>query len=287
MDRVQRLLSMIDTSGIGLEVGPGYNPLLRKADGFRVETLDHGNAEQIREKYRNDKSVDISKIEEVDFVWDGRPLSTVIGKPGNYDYIVASHVIEHTTDFVGFLNECQKLLKPNGILLLAVPDKRRCFDLIQSMTTTGMVLQAHLERRSRHPPGCIFDYAAYGLLRDGAGGWPAGSDAPLSFAGTIQAAHSLFKRAHESLEYIDAHAWRFTPSSFRLILEDLNEIGAVELRESEFYGSEIHEFYISLSRAGAGSSLDRISLINEMIMELREVVVKWPTPHADAASKES
>ncbi|WP_345821111.1 methyltransferase domain-containing protein [Methylobacterium fujisawaense] len=274
MDRVKRLLSMLDTSGIGLEVGPGYNPLLKKSDGFRVETVDHGTAEQIREKYRGDKTVDISQIEEVDFVWDGRPLSEVIGKSDSYDYIVASHVIEHTTDLIGFLKECQILLKSDGILLLAVPDKRRCFDVLQAMTTTGAVLQAHFERRTRHSPGLIFDYVAYGMLRDGAGGWPAGSDAPLSFAGTVKTAYELFERARESQEYIDAHAWRFTPSSFRMILKDLHEIGAINFLEQDFHGSDIHEFYISLSKNGTGCPLDRLSLAKETLEELGEITFK-------------
>ena len=124
MTRTELILSMIDLSGIGLEIGPGYNPLLPKSFGHRVETLDHATAEQIREKYRNDPSVDISRIEEVDFVSDGRSIAEVVSKSGHYDYIVASHVIEHTTDMLGFLKDCQTLLKKTGNLVLAVPDKR-------------------------------------------------------------------------------------------------------------------------------------------------------------------
>jgi hypothetical protein len=50
---------------------------------------------------------------------------------------------------LGFLKDCETLLKQGGILVLAVPDKRRCFDLLQPLTSTGMILQAHAERRVR------------------------------------------------------------------------------------------------------------------------------------------
>lgn len=273
MDRTQRLFSMVDASGNGLEIGPGYNPLFPKRDGHQVETLDHGTAAEIREKYRDDPSVDISRIEEVDHVWRGEPIAELVGKPGHYHYIVASHVIEHTTDLVGFLNDCQTLLKPEGILLLAVPDKRRCFDVLQPMTTTGAALQAHLEKRTRHPPGLVFDYVAYGMLRGGSSGWRAGSEAPLSFAGELAQAKQMFARAQTSVEYIDAHAWRFTPSSFRLLIRDLREIGASDLREKEFYESDIHEFYVSLSRTGSGCPYDRLALAKMAVIESQEVLL--------------
>ena len=275
MDRTTRLIGMIDTSGVGLEIGPGYNPLLSKAAGYKIETVDHGTAEEIRQKYKGNPTVDISRIEDVDFIWDGRPLAEVVDKPGHYDYIVASHVIEHTTDFIDFLNNCQLLLKPEGILLLAVPDKRRCFDVLQSLTSTGSILQAHLERRTRHSPGLIFDDVAYSMLRGGAGGWVPASKEPLAFFHNVsKTAHDAmfhFENARSSNHYIDTHAWRFTPSSFRMILKDLSDIGKIELREKEFHGSDIHEFYVSLSRSGAGCPFDRAELAKMILTEMREV----------------
>src|SRR5215472_16236774 len=123
MTRNELLLSMFDSSGVGLEIAAGFNPLLPKA-GYRVETLDHAAADELRHKYQNDPNVDVAKIEEVDFVADGRPIAEVVGKPGYYDYIVASHVIEHAPDLLGFLKGCETLLKHHGTLVLAVPDKR-------------------------------------------------------------------------------------------------------------------------------------------------------------------
>ncbi len=124
LDRRDLLLSLINTQGVGLEIGPGFNPLVPKSQGYRVETLDHATREDLAAKYANAPGVDVSRIEVVDHVSTGASVFDAVGKPAHYDYIVASHVIEHTTDMLGFLKDCQRVLKPDGVLALAVPDKR-------------------------------------------------------------------------------------------------------------------------------------------------------------------
>jgi predicted SAM-dependent methyltransferase len=156
-DRTKLLLSMFDASGFGLEVGPSYNPLLPKSRGYNVETIDHADAAALREKY----SDNASQIEEVDYVSDGRSILETIGKKERYDFIFASHVIEHVTDIVRFIQDCEALLKPDGLLVLAVPDKRFCFDALRPLSTVGQALQAYLEKRKRHSPGVLFDQAFY------------------------------------------------------------------------------------------------------------------------------
>ena len=164
--RVEFLRSLINLEGRGLEIGPGYNPLVPKAEGFRVETADYTDAAGLRAKYA-EAQVDASRIEEVDHVLEGgQTLAEAIGRPGAFDYLVASHVIEHTPDLLGFLKSCETLLAPDGVLLLAIPDKRHCFDVFQPLTTTGSVLQAHLDGRIRPTPGAIFDDSG---LQRGAG----------------------------------------------------------------------------------------------------------------------
>jgi SAM-dependent methyltransferase len=284
MDRNKLLLSLFDLSGIGLEIGPSYNPLVPKSSGRRIETLDHASAGELRERYRNAANVDISRIEEVDYVSDGRPLAEVVNKPGHYDYIVASHVIEHTPDMLGFLKDCQTLLKEQGVLVLAVPDKRRCFDVFQPLTSTGMVLQAHLERRTRHTPGQVFDFVAYNGLRDGLSGWTSGADGPLTFAHDLAFARYALEQAISSANYVDAHVWRFTPSSFRLLLNDLNEGGELSLREQFFAESDSLEFFVSLSRRGPGCPFDRLMLANMTIVEQQEIAIGLTGSETEATS---
>src|SRR5262249_49306390 len=273
MDRTALMLSQLDLSGIGLEIGPSFSPLVPKSSGRRIETLDHASAAELRERYRNAANVDITRIEEVDYVSDGRPLAEIVNRQGYYDYIIASHVIAHTPDMLGFLKDCEALLKQDGVLVLAVPDKRRCFDVFQSLSSTGMLLQAHVERRTRATPGLMFDSIAYDGLRHGRSGWNFDDDQPLTFAHDLDFARYGFERAVASDTYVDAHLWRFTPSSFRLIVKDLYEIGHLGLREQFFSETDIFEFFISLSRRGPGCPFDRLTLARMTVAEQQEIPI--------------
>lgn len=98
-NRNDLLFSLFNTTGTGLEIRPSFNPLVSKAAGYKVEILDNLSATNLREKYKNAPNVDLSKIEEVDYVSDGGSILKLIGKLNHYDYIIASHVIEHTTEY--------------------------------------------------------------------------------------------------------------------------------------------------------------------------------------------
>ena len=78
--------------------------------------------------------VDVSAVEEVDYISDGRPMTEVIGARHRFDWIVASHVIEHVPDLLAFLIDCEALLKPGGSLVLALPDKRCFFDALRPVS---------------------------------------------------------------------------------------------------------------------------------------------------------
>lgn len=271
MRREDILRAMFDHQGLGLEIGPSYNPLVPKSEGFRVEILDYTDQPGLIAKYTNTPNVDIGKIEVVDYISDGRSMLSLIGEPERYDYIVASHVIEHTPDLLGFLKDCEALLKPEGILVLAVPDKRYCFDLFQPLSTTGTILQAALERRTRPLPGTVFDSIAYDVVKNGAIGWSIDDQGPAEFFSDLDQARQLFNQAKEAQDYIDVHVWRFVPSSFRLIVHDLNALHEIRLKEERFVPGQGHEFYISLSRSGTGYEGRRIDLANAAMHELAAV----------------
>ena len=268
--REMTIRALFDTSGRGLEIGPSYNAIFPKSGGFQVEIVDHAPTEDLRAKYSNEPNIDASRIEEVDHVWDGRPLSVVIGVRGKYDYIVASHVIEHIPDMLSFLKECDVLLKPTGVLVLAIPDKRRCFDLLRPLSTTGSVLGAHLDKRKLHTPATAFDHVALFATRKGIAGWSEGEAGIINLGHSLSFAQAVFDRSAGSAEYFDFHAWVFTPSSFRLIIRDLNELGLLALREVSFKTTSSWEFLVTVGRSGTGCALDRLSLLNRIKEELGE-----------------
>ena len=99
--RQEKVLSGLNVKGLGLEIGPNHNPVAPKREGFNVHILDHLSASDLKEKYK-EHGVNLDNIEDVDFVWKGEPLTALIGKNECYDWIIASHVIEHVPDLFTF-----------------------------------------------------------------------------------------------------------------------------------------------------------------------------------------
>lgn len=94
----------------GLNVGSFVNMLSNNEDTIwmNVDILD-------LETYARTYEYNFMKLD----------ASKALPFPDNsYDYVVASHFIEHITLEEGqtFLTECNRILKPNGIIRLAVPD---------------------------------------------------------------------------------------------------------------------------------------------------------------------
>jgi predicted SAM-dependent methyltransferase len=266
--RAEKVLLEINASGNGLEIGPSHNPIAPKSSGYRVEIVDHLSAEDLREKYK-DHNLQLEKIEDVDYVWNGEKLSDLVGKPNQYDWIIASHVIEHVPDLISFFQECEKLLiKGDGVLALVVPDMRYCFDCLSPLTSVGELLDAYQSKRSRPTPGQIFNHYSRASLKNGAIAWSQKERGTISFAHSFSEASEMYKKAVNSSEYIDTHCWRFTPKSFELIMNDLNDLGMIGLSIHSSYETTGCEFHVNLSANNESSKRlsesDRLSLLAEI-----------------------
>ena len=266
VDRNAIIASMLDVAGHGLEIGPSHAPLFPRSRGYSIDILDHASAADLRDKYRG-LGIATDAIEEVDFISDGRLMHDVIGKRDCYDYIVSSHVIEHVTDFVGYFVSCEALLRPGGVAVLAVPDKRFCFDAFQALTTTGEVLEAHSEGQQRHKPSTVFDFYANIASMPIGGAWDQATTGAINLDQSLASAKSYYDKARSSAEYLDVHGWRFTPNSFRLIMRDLYELEVLEIKEKAFYEDGIFEFYIAFSKEAPGCGIPRLELLRRIQRE--------------------
>ncbi len=272
IDRGAKLMHTLKKDGLGLEIGPSHNPIAPKKAGYNVHVLDHASAEELRIKYTGHPVI-LENIEEVDFVWRGEPLSELIGREYCYDWIIASHVIEHVTDVVGFLRQCEKLLTPDGVISLAVPDKRYSFDYYRWPSNTGDALQAFTDSCVRHPSGAVFDHFANAAQMGTRITWGAQDFGDIKMVHTLDEAEEYWKLSIKNDEYIDSHRWKFTPSSFRIILNDLQKLGLTELAEVGGFDTEGFEFWIRLGKRQPNSVIyDRQELSRSMMREIGESI---------------
>jgi SAM-dependent methyltransferase len=154
----------------------------------------------------------------VDFIYTGKPLKETIGDKWPLDYVIASHVIEHVPDLVGWLKDIHEALRPGGALALWVPDKRFTFDAHRRISSHQEIALAHSEKRTRPSLRVIMDHFTHVCALDCYAAW------------TNYNVVSLAEYAHgpEFLElatddfvkgnYIDVHAWVFTPWHFLEII---------------------------------------------------------------------
>ena len=170
MTREQTNLAHIRRDGLGLEIGAGCSPIAPKKQGFRVHVLDHCNKQALIEKYRP-HGIAVENIEEVDFAWDGRPYTELIGRRHVYNWMIASHVLEHTTDLIGFLNDCDSLLKKTPSFRWRFPISVHSFDHFRPITGIGRVIDAARYPPKVHPAGTAAEYFLTVVSRDGRIAW--------------------------------------------------------------------------------------------------------------------
>jgi len=269
MNDKEKVLKYIDKNGWGVEIGPSHNPVAQKKEGYKVHIIDHMNQEALIKKYR-DHQVILENIEEVDFIWQGESYSELTGKNNFYDWIIASQVIEHTPDLIGFLNDCDSILKDDGVLSLVVPDKRYCFDHFRPITGLAKIIDSHYQRNTIHTPGSVAEYYLNVVSKANITAWDP------SITGTYACVHSLedatqgMKSVLNDKTFIDVHAWCFVPQAFRLLIHDLYCLDLTPFKEVGFFPTENHLFYMTLSRKGKGIDKSRIEMLNSIDAEIKE-----------------
>jgi predicted SAM-dependent methyltransferase len=267
MTRKEKVLRHIDRNGFGVEIGPSHSPIAPKREGFKVHVIDHTTREQLRHKYKTEPVV-LENIEEVDFVWSGQSYAELTGKPNFYDWVIASHVVEHSPDLIAVLADCDSLLKDGGVLSLAIPDKRLCFDHFRPITGLARIIDSHHAGNAIHSVGSVAEYFMNVVSKGGKGGWDAHSLGEYRFFHSDKDALEGMRAVREDKAYLDIHNWCFVPHSFRLVLDDLHTLGFTRLREVDFMPTAGFEFFVTLGRHGRGPGISRLEMLQAIESEL-------------------
>ena len=247
--RLDIITAPLDLAGHGLEIGASWRPLLPKAKGYDVRVADHLDQAGLVAKYDGVRPTDA--IEPVDFVLTGPRLTDTIDE--RFDWIVGSHVLEHTVCLVTFLRDAETLLRPGGVLSLAVPDRRYCLDRFRDRTSLGRVIDVFRSEPVIHSEGSVIEFHLNVVSKGESISWDATHTGPFRPLHTLDDVRA--QAAIATGEYVDVHNWVFTPNHLRLLLVDLHALGLVGLREAAFHETVGSEFYIALSPDGPGPNL--------------------------------
>lgn len=247
MNRREKLLHGISVqNSVGVEIGALCRPFLNRDDG-EVIYVDHADTVTLQEKYRNDPDVQPDKIVYVDAVWGENTLFEAIGK--KVDYVVASHVVEHVPDLIGWFKELQSILVNGGEVRLIIPDKRFTYDYLRHETRLPDVVYAHLIKARAPQPHVVHEYVMNVVKLDGSLAWRGQvDDRMLEYHHPLQHAENCALNVLRNGKYHDVHCWVFTPCSFGLLMADLATRGLITFECTDFFDTEpdTNEFFVGL-----------------------------------------
>jgi SAM-dependent methyltransferase len=123
--------------GHGIEIGALHRPL-RVPHAARVSYVDRLPREELYRQYPHLADHDLVRVDIVD---DGERLARVADE--SQDFVIANHFLEHCQDPIGTLLHFFRVLRDDGILYLAVPDKRYTFDCDRPITPLEHLLVDH------------------------------------------------------------------------------------------------------------------------------------------------
>lgn len=215
LSRVEQVFQNIDQRNqTGLEIGALDAPIALPSAG-RVYYADYCSTADLRRNHAGTPTVNVDKIVDVDFITNGGRLQEVVPDNLKFDYVIASHVIEHVPDMISWLQDIGHVLKPSGILSLIVPNKENTFDVRRSVSEQKDFFAAYLQKQEKPSAIQVFDSYRW-HDRDG------------------RIVHTLdytMQMASKALtEYVDCHCWVFTPETFYDEVQPLIDEGLIPFK---------------------------------------------------------
>ena len=236
-ERLGRMLTGIDPARPGLEFGPLSRPLLsRQRSGIRY--VDYLSRAELLEKYRAPGMAERmrpDRIPEIDHVWRGERLRDVVGE--GWCHCLASHMIEHAPDPIGYLAQFAEVLVPGGRINLAIPNRPDTFDHARAPSRPADMLDAWARGLRRPSFGQIFDHLATAY----APGRP-----PADRPALARAAFAAARHAEAEGSYVDVHCHVWSFESFQECWAVLETVGVLPLRLAQAFPPSGAEFIVSL-----------------------------------------
>jgi SAM-dependent methyltransferase len=126
-------------AGDGIEIGALHRPLPVPRSA-RVRYVDRMSLADLRRQYPELNALPVVPPDVID---DGETLVSLA--EASLDFVIANHFYEHCEDPIGAIKQALRVLKPGGILYLALPDKRYTFDAPRPVTPLAHLWEDHRE----------------------------------------------------------------------------------------------------------------------------------------------
>jgi SAM-dependent methyltransferase len=219
IERPKQLLECLSDASHLLEIGPFDKPSLEsiRGPGQEIHYADHLSQSEMVERARQIPGRDPGGVPPIRYVLSQGGYQQISQK---YDVIVSHHCLEHQPDLINHFQEVARLLKPGGVYLCTLPDKRRCFDRYLPLTTLIDVVTAHLEQRTHPPLQAVIEHRCFTVQN-----WVDAPDPTKELDAQLPHMLELALKEYQSHPYVDVHCWKFTSQRLRKILGQLVTLG--------------------------------------------------------------
>lgn len=247
--RKSKLIEYIDFQNHrGIEIGPLVSPLLRKEE-VDVSYLDHCSTEDLKKKYAKDPNVDTAKIMDIDYTWNPKTIAELAQAEKKFDFIIASHVVEHVPNLIAWFETLYSFLNEDGIISLAAPDRRYTFDHYRQETKTSELVAAYIEGRTKPSALQIYDHFSNTTKIEIKQAWKNTLPDELETNNSdrfIKAYRAALKSRDNKDHYIDSHCTVFTDESFIRMVKELVHLDLFHFKILAFHRAEpfAHEFQV-------------------------------------------
>ncbi len=243
-------VNLISTDALVLEIGPFCIPTVKEPP-FHVRYLDVFSTEQLRERAAAMEWADPDLVPRIDYVWSGKPYRSIIET--DFDYVYSAHCVEHQPCLVRHLRDVASVLKSGGAYFATIPDKRYCFDYYRPLSSIADVLDAFEATPNRHSLRTVVEHNVLAIQthNDALRHWKGDHGIePLTLDDvSLERLRGVLDVARKG-QYVDAHAWKFTPQSFANVIHDLENLGLIDFHLTRVYPTVLNtnEFHVVLVR---------------------------------------
>src|SRR5580698_3914698 len=126
-----RLPAFQQLKGLGLEIGALHEPA-QVPPGAAMKYFDAITEGQAAVLF---PEIDASLFVHVDFVGDLDRDGLAQFPEGGFDFVIINHVLEHVANPIRTIEEVFRIVRPGGLAVIGIPDKRYTFDKGRANTT--------------------------------------------------------------------------------------------------------------------------------------------------------
>lgn len=236
--------------GNKLEIGPFNNPILEQSEkNFFSDILTKDEIiSQAKLNRLNTKSVP-----NIDYITKEKSLEKVVPPNLKFVGVISCQNIEHYPCLISHIKSIEAILEGGGFYFISVPDKRFSSDYFQQESNIIDIVSAYVsDDKSLKIKNIIegLNFVTHNIPHKHWIGDHGENPYENLNKTSLESMLLDIKDRQKNNEKLDYHSWRFTPNSFRILINKLNDLEITNLQLKRLYptikGSS--EFFVILEK---------------------------------------